>query len=564
MVKSDRKLVLPMLKTNDLNHSLTRLIAFAALTALLTLAALAGIVPEAFAYNVFVAPSVQQVQQGGSATFHVSVALEQPEYCIDCPTITLQALPSMPYFNVSFSRIRYTFSYQDYTFESTMTVYTFSLTPPGTYQITITAISANPSGQKSTTVTLIVVGATPPPVFDFSLTISPSTVSIMQGETAHYTILVRYSDPSYAGTVINIQLTGLGSGMTWTSTQTGDLTIVTSPSTPTGAYTIVLVGSALGVTHQTSALLTVNPRAPQFDFSVSVSPQAQTVSLGDETTYSVTVNLVSGSSQLVTLSLSGEPGGITGAFSPSSGSPSFSSSLTLAVSSSASPGSYSMTITGTGGGRTHTATITLIVSETRDFRVEAAPASRTANQGETVSYSISVIGLHGFNSQVSLSATGIPAGATYVFSIPSGTPDFTSVLTVTLPSNVQTGTFTIAIKGSGGGLERYVNIVLVISPGATQTQTPTLTATTTQTQTQTATATQTATTQTPDLLDILQQNSPLLLGGLLVLVVIGAVALRQRSKPPPPPGNPCPTCNKPMTFIKEYDRWYCQNCKEYK
>lgn len=25
----------------------------------------------------------------------------------------------------------------------------------------------------------------------------------------------------------------------------------------------------------------------------------------------------------------------------------------------------------------------------------------------------------------------------------------------------------------------------------------------------------------------------------------------------------CPTCGKPATYIKEYDRWYCYNCKKY-
>jgi len=39
--------------------------------------------------------------------------------------------------------------------------------------------------------------------------------------------------------------------------------------------------------------------------------------------------------------------------------------------------------------------------------------------------------------------------------------------------------------------------------------------------------------------------------------------------PPPPPPAPkpeeklCPKCGKPLTYIKEYDRWYCYNCKQY-
>jgi heme/copper-type cytochrome/quinol oxidase subunit 4 len=36
--------------------------------------------------------------------------------------------------------------------------------------------------------------------------------------------------------------------------------------------------------------------------------------------------------------------------------------------------------------------------------------------------------------------------------------------------------------------------------------------------------------------------------------------------PPPPPGTSarmCPTCGQPMTFIQQYNKWYCNNCKKY-
>lgn len=36
--------------------------------------------------------------------------------------------------------------------------------------------------------------------------------------------------------------------------------------------------------------------------------------------------------------------------------------------------------------------------------------------------------------------------------------------------------------------------------------------------------------------------------------------------PPPPPvaaAQLCPTCGRPMTFIQQYNRWYCPNCKKY-
>ena len=53
-----------------------------------------------------------------------------------------------------------------------------------------------------------VVGSTTP--FDFSLGLSPASVTVKQGETATFQVQISYSDPSYSGTTINIQVSGLG------------------------------------------------------------------------------------------------------------------------------------------------------------------------------------------------------------------------------------------------------------------------------------------------------------------------------------------------------------------
>lgn len=34
--------------------------------------------------------------------------------------------------------------------------------------------------------------------------------------------------------------------------------------------------------------------------------------------------------------------------------------------------------------------------------------------------------------------------------------------------------------------------------------------------------------------------------------------------PPPAPATPaCPTCGRPLTYVQQYQRWYCQNCRKY-
>jgi hypothetical protein len=31
----------------------------------------------------------------------------------------------------------------------------------------------------------------------------------------------------------------------------------------------------------------------------------------------------------------------------------------------------------------------------------------------------------------------------------------------------------------------------------------------------------------------------------------------------PPPSPTCPTCGQPLTYVQQYQRWYCQNCQKY-
>lgn len=45
-----------------------------------------------------------------------------------------------------------------------------------------------------------------------------------------------------------------------------------------------------------------------------------------------------------------------------------------------------------------------------------------------------------------------------------------------------------------------------------------------------------------------------------------APAPQQRPPPPPPPQPPqypCQKCGKPLTFIQQYNRWYCYTCQTY-
>jgi len=285
-----------------------------------------------------------------------------------------------------------------------------------------------------------------------------------------------------------------------------------------------------------------------FDFDIAISPSSLTLQPGQTQTASVNVNLKSGTAQPVTLTVSGQPAGVTPSLNPTSGPPTFSSTLTIVVSGTASPGTYPLTVTGSGGGQTHPATLMLTISQAPDFRIDLSPTSQSVPQGQTTSYSINVVGSNGFNSQVSLSVTGLPSGANGVFSTSSGTPTFSSTLTVTMPTSTPSGSYTLVIHGTGGGLERTANAVLTITAVASQTQS--------------STTSQSATATTGGVMEMLQQNSLILIGALaLLVIVLAALAMRGRGKrSAPQQAGPsqafCGKCGTGNPLSNEF----CSNC----
>ena len=235
--------------------------------------------------------------------------------------------------------------------------------------------------------------------FDFALSVSPSSQSVNQGDTAHFAVGVTYSDPSYAGTMINIQLTGLGPGMNYDLSQSGDLTVTTSQTTPTGSYSIVLTGSANGVTHTTGTMLIVTSgtttttsvatttsvlpatsSSVPFDYSVTVSPSTQSVEIGGNVSFVVSVVPLGGSPVPVSLILMGAPGDVRSSFTPQSGNPPYTSTLNLDLSaSSANAGSYTLTVVANAAGNTKSATATLIIKEKAQTQTTTAPTTTSGS-----------------------------------------------------------------------------------------------------------------------------------------------------------------------------------------
>ncbi len=249
------------------------------------------------------------------------------------------------------------FSPNPTTTTSALSVATTAATPTGTYPLTITGTSG--ALTHSTTVTLVV---TAPPTPDFSLSGSPTSQTVVQGSGTSYAVTVTPSG-GFSGSV-SLSVSGLPAGASGAfspnpTTSTSTLSVTTSAATPTGSYALTVTGTSGALTRSTTVTLVVT--GPNPDFSLSASPPSQTISPGASTTYTVTINPISGFTGPVDLTVSGLPNWSGASFSPT---PAISSSV-LTVSTSPNRktplGTYTLTITGTSGALTHSTTVILIV-----------------------------------------------------------------------------------------------------------------------------------------------------------------------------------------------------------
>jgi len=307
--------------------------------------------------------------------------------------------------------------------------------------------------------------------FDFSLSNSGG-ITVTQGGSGSNTITATLTSGSTQSVSLSCT-SGLPSGASCSfnpqsgnPTFTSTLTISTSSSTPTGSYTITVTGTGGGKSHTTQFTLTVNAPSPGFDFSLSNSGGI-TVTQGGSGSNTIYVNLVSGTTQSVSLSCtSGLPSGASCSFNPASGNPTFTSTLTISTSSSTPAGSYTITVTGSGGGKTRTTQFTLTVNApppSFDFSLSNS-GGITVTQGGSGSNTITVTLLGGSTQSVSLSCTsGLPSGASCSFSPASGNPTFTSTLTVSTSSSMPTGSSTVTVTGTGGGKSHTTQFTLTVT-----------------------------------------------------------------------------------------------------
>jgi subtilase family serine protease len=100
---------------------------------------------------------------------------------------------------------------------------------------------------------------------------------------------------------------------------------------------------------------------------------------------------------------------------------------------------------------------------TPGFGLTASSTMVSVLQGNSGTSTITSTVTNGFASGISLSTTGQPTGVTVTFSPTSITGAGTSAMTIAVGSSVATGTYSIRVTGTSGGITEIVTVLLTVT-----------------------------------------------------------------------------------------------------
>lgn len=319
----------------------------------------------------------------------------------------------------------------------------------------------------------------------FSLTIPAPAVALTAGTGASSiviggsaTVPITITRSNGFTDAVTLTATGLPTGVSAAFTPTiiaagsttSTLSLTVAGTATPGASTVTISASGTGVTTQTASLALTLTAAATPSISLTSTPAAVSIVAGASGTTAVGVSRIGGFTGDVALALEGAPAGMTGAFSANpvlaAGT---SSTLTISTTGAVVPGIYNLTVRGTGTGVTAaTTTVAVTVTAAPGITVSATPTAVSVAAGSAITTAVTITRAGGYSADVSLAATGLPAGVSAAFAPPTLTgATLTSTLTLTSTTGAAVGAATVTVTASGTGVTAQsttVNLTVTAAP----------------------------------------------------------------------------------------------------
>jgi C1A family cysteine protease len=209
-------------------------------------------------------------------------------------------------------------------------------------------------------------------------------------------------------------------------------TITSASAANAGSYLVAATDATGTAITSNSATLSLTPP----DFTMALSSSAITVKSGTPQKVTVSLAAVGGFNSPVSLAASGQPAGVTIAFSPVSVTASGSSVMTITDAGTGPSGTFPITVTASGGQKTHTAAESLTAESLPTITsLVASPNTITAGQSTTLSWTAAGATILSLSSAASLPATA-----------KSATVSPTATTTYTLTAGNAYGVATASVK----------------------------------------------------------------------------------------------------------------------
>jgi subtilase family serine protease len=305
-------------------------------------------------------PSSLAINQGGAAGTS-TITVHDVGGFTGSVTLAASGLPS---------GVTATFSTNPTTGASVLTLTASATATTGTSTVTITGTSGSLTA--TTTLALTVNSSATP---NFSVSASPTSVTVTQGSSGTSAITVTSSGGFNSATTLSAS--GLPSGVTATfstnpvtppanGSATSTLTLTASSSATVGTATVTITGTSGSTSHSATITLTVNASSGAPNFTLSLSPSSFTVDERGSVSTTLTVTSVNGFHSAVTLSVNEFPSGVTATASSNPVTPPANGSVNVTITWSASrrapTGTTTIELIGTSGSLTNETPVTITVA----------------------------------------------------------------------------------------------------------------------------------------------------------------------------------------------------------
>ncbi|MBI4850357.1 MAG: hypothetical protein HY819_00885 [Acidobacteria bacterium] len=207
-----------------------------------------------------------------------------------------------------------------------------------------------------------------------------------------------------------------------------------------------------------------HPVFAQKDFSLSLSPQNQTLNAGRQTTFTVTAQPINGFRKPVNLTVTTSPSSpdVTATLSNTTINPGSSATITVTTSALANAQNVSILVTGVGKNKTRTASGSLAINVPQ-FNLTVTPPNIIVLQGDPINFTITTQGEQDFARPVSLSVLTTPNIPTQLSKQTLSAPSDSATLQFPA-TTTPIGAYNVLVIATAGQIQRTASVALSVMP----------------------------------------------------------------------------------------------------